>query len=114
MTGTNEVVCIFTSTRRLDNDDQYVNWATKMETLVRVAPGYVRHVSVRDCESRRGVTVSYFDSEASLLQWRNDEEHLRAQDLGREQFYDDYRVEIATVTRAYRWSRYELNDQRSR
>ncbi len=104
MTQSSEVVCIFTSTRRVDNDELYESWATNMDSLVRSTPGYLRHVSVFDQTSRRGVTVSYFESDSAVQRWRENAEHQIAQSLGREQFYDGYRIDIATMTRSYEWT----------
>ncbi len=56
--------------------------------------------STRD-ESGFGITVSYWQDEASLLSWKADAEHLLAQKLGIEQWYKDYKVRIAKVERAY-------------
>lgn len=104
MAASGEVVCIFTSTRTLDHEQQYDTWAQSMDGLVRSTPGYLRHVSVRDDQSQRGVTISYFNSHEAVEQWRQHAEHQRAQQLGREQFYEEYSIDIATVDRSYRWS----------
>ncbi len=99
-----EVLCIFRSTRRIENEENYSLWSAKMDELVRRTRGYLRHVSVHDAETRRAITVSYFDSNEALDIWRHEPEHQRAQELGRHEFYEEYVVEIATLTRSYRWS----------
>lgn len=45
------------------------------------------------------------NDEESIQNWKVLEEHLEAQQLGREEFYEEYTVRIATVNREYSWSR---------
>jgi heme-degrading monooxygenase HmoA len=46
-----------------------------------------------------------FDSEPALRAWRDNPEHLNAQALGRERFYEEYRVTVSTAGRRYTFSR---------
>lgn len=48
-----------------------------------------------------GITVSYWASEEAKVAWRNNWEHLAAQDAGRRVWYGDYQVRIARVERSY-------------
>lgn len=76
-----------------------------MEEAVTAIDGYVSHVGFRDPVTRQGITVSYFDSEDAIRRWREVADHVAAQALGRELFYDDYTVEVARIERAYSWVR---------
>ena len=96
-------VVIFRSTRTPDHSKLYGEWSEKMEHLVASQPGYQSHFSFRDGETGDGVTVSYFDSEESISQWRDLNEHREAQTLGREHFYEGYTVEVAHIERRYDW-----------
>ncbi len=99
------VVCVFRSTLRHRSDEQYEKWSAEMDTLVREVPGYLRHFSFRGSAAREGVTISYFDSMQSLDEWRTAARHRQAQQYGRDSFYDEYEIEVATIVREYRWSR---------
>lgn len=99
------VAVIFTSTRAVNSDAKYQEWSTRMEELVTEQPGYLSHVGFRDSQTRQGVTISYFKDEESIRNWKVLDEHLEAQQLGREEFYEEYTVRIATVNREYSWSR---------
>ena len=44
-----------------------------------------------------GITVSYWVDRAAIANWRQQAEHLAAQALGRQEFYDWYRVRVAEV-----------------
>jgi heme-degrading monooxygenase HmoA len=96
-------IVISRSTRTPDYSDLYSEWSEKMEHLVASQSGYQSHFSFRDGETGDGVTVSYFDSEKSISQWRDLNEHLEAQTLGREHFYEGYTVEVAHIERRYEW-----------
>lgn len=99
------VAVIFTSTRTVNSDAKYQEWSTRMEELVAEQPGYLSHVGFRDSQTRQGITISYFKDEESIRNWKVLKEHLEAQQLGREEFYEEYSVRIAIVNREYSWSR---------
>jgi heme-degrading monooxygenase HmoA len=96
------VAVIFTSVRRLsdtgDSDDGYAATARRMAELAREQPGFLGMESARDDV---GLTVSYWTDESAALEWKAVAEHLVAQYRGRDEWYADYRVRIATVTRDY-------------
>lgn len=101
------VAVIFTSTRASDHDEDYALLATQMDELVRLQPGYLNHVSVRDPVTREGITVAYFTDEESVALWGNVAEHAEAQQLGRSTFYSEYAVQVSRVLRSYRFPRVE-------
>lgn len=96
------IAVIFTSTRTADDDAGYAAMAQRMDELARAQDGFVSVDSVRDEESRRGITVSYWRDESSAVAWKSVAEHLLAQSMGRERWYADYSVTVAEVTRSYR------------
>jgi heme-degrading monooxygenase HmoA len=98
-------VVIFRSTRTLENQDLYRRWANQLGLAVKKSPGYISHFGFRDQDSGEGVTISYFESEEAIRGWKALAEHLEAQNLGREEFYSEYRVEVAQITRAYGWKK---------
>ncbi len=54
-----------------------------------------------------GITVSYWDDEASAVQWRNHPEHAAIRERGRGVWYDSYTVEVASISRNYAWNRHD-------
>ena len=96
---------IFRSTRTVDAHDVYAEWSERMTEAVRTIAGYNGNFSFRDEASRQGVTIAYFENEEAITEWRTFNEHLMAQQLGREQFYEDYSVEVAHIERSYTWRR---------
>jgi heme-degrading monooxygenase HmoA len=89
---------IFTSTRT-EGDHGYAVMGARMQELARQQPGYLGYESAR--EGAFGITVSYWSDDAAAAAWKRVHEHAIAQERGRTTWYADYRVHVATVTRAY-------------
>ena len=87
---------IFTARRTNAFQNQYTLLSERLESLVTAQPGYLGMESVRG-EDRIGITVSYWRDRKSAQAWKEVAEHMAAQQLGRSQFYEWYRVRIATV-----------------
>jgi heme-degrading monooxygenase HmoA len=90
---------IFTSCRT-DEDQGYSHTAERMVALASQMPGFLGVESVRDVNGF-GITVSYWESEAAIRQWKAHAEHQTAQRTGKTVWYTDYIVRIAKVQREY-------------
>jgi heme-degrading monooxygenase HmoA len=91
---------IFTSVRLPAADSpEYAEAARRMVELAGEQPGYL---GIESADSGGfGVTVSYWASPEAARLWKAVGEHLAVQTLGRDRWYADYRVRIATVERDY-------------
>ena len=96
------VAVIFTSTRSQGDDEAYSATAARMVDLAGRQAGFLGIESVRDPQTRRGITVSYWEDDVSARAWKAVAEHLTAQAAGREHWYSEYEVVVAEVTRRYR------------
>lgn len=74
----------------------YRELANRMVELAAAQPGFLGMESVRDV-SGNGITVSYWRSLADIAAWKRHSEHAVAQQLGKSQFYADFRLRIAVV-----------------
>lgn len=81
-------------------DDEYARVAARMRELALTQFGCLEFQSVS--EGKDEIALSYWADEASILAWKNHAEHLIAQQLGRERWYESYSVDIASITRRYR------------
>ena len=88
---------IFTSTRT-DLDENYVEIALKMEILAKQQPGFF---GVESARNEIGITVSYWESLEAIANWKQNLDHLDAQFLGRQKWYENYVVRIAKVEKEY-------------
>lgn len=90
---------IFTS-MRTPGDHGYEAMADRMLELALARPDCLGAESVRGADGL-GITVSYWRDEASIIAWKADAQHLAAQRLGRERWYEHYALRISKVERDY-------------
>lgn len=90
---------IFTN-RLADNHEGYEAMGEAMYELALKQPGCLGAESTRDID-RIGITVSYWQDEASIAAWKSEAMHLVAQKSGIERWYEHYEVRVAKVERAY-------------
>lgn len=90
---------VFTSLRT-EGERGYDAMAQRMVELGSRYDGFIGIESARGADGL-GITVSYWRDEASILAWKRDEEHQKAQHAGRQTWYADYHVRIAKVERSY-------------
>lgn len=90
---------IFTSQRRA-GDDGYTAMAEAMVKLALQQPGCLGAESTRGTDGL-GITVAYFTDEAAIRAWKANADHMVAQQLGKERWYEHYALRVAKVERAY-------------
>ena len=88
---------IFTSLRT-GVDNGYADTAKRMAELADQQPGFL---GVESARNEVGITVSYWESLESIKNWKNQAEHLIAQQSGKDVFYTHYKTRIAKVERDY-------------
>ena len=88
---------IFTSVRT-PGDAGYGHMSARLEELAREQPGFLGLESARE---DLGITVSYWRDDDAAAAWKQVAEHRIGQQRGRDEWYADYQVRIATVTRSY-------------
>ncbi|WP_028110089.1 antibiotic biosynthesis monooxygenase family protein [Ferrimonas futtsuensis] len=88
---------IFTSIRT-EGDHGYGDMAKRMVALAEQQHGFLGMESAREDV---GITVSYWSDIESIKSWKANVEHLQAQRVGREKWYESFKVRIARVEREY-------------
>lgn len=88
---------IFTSLRTA-GDNGYSAMAEAMVNLAATQPGFLGIESARE---GLGITVSYWDSLASIAAWKQNSAHLVAQRRGHDVWYEEFKVRICRVERDY-------------
>ena len=83
---------------RTAGDQGYEEMAEKMAALAATMPGYLGAESAR---KDIGITVSYWHDLESIRNWKYQADHVLARDLGREMWYQTYRLRVARVERDY-------------
>ncbi|QBY04127.1 antibiotic biosynthesis monooxygenase [Thalassotalea sp. HSM 43] len=88
---------IFTSTLQSD-DPEYGRTAERMLELAEQHAGFLGEESARE---QLGITVSYWQDLESIKQWKQQSEHVIAQQMGRKHWYKTYATRICLVERDY-------------
>ena len=91
---------IFSATRTGKGDKDYGAMAARMDELAKTMPGYLGIESIRSTENAT-ITVSYWQDEEAIRNWRIEAEHQVAQEMGKSTWYQHYEIRIAKVERAY-------------
>ena len=92
---------IFTSTRT-EGDNGYGDMAELMETLAKEQDGFI---SIDSAREEVGITVSYWKSLEAIKQWKQQTDHILAQQKGRQDWYSWYNVRICKVEREYEFTK---------
>ena len=88
---------IFTS-ERTAIEEGYAEMAQKMEDLAKQQEGFI---GVESARNDIGITVSYWKDLESIKNWKQNMEHLVAQEKGRSDWYKSYTTRICLVEREY-------------
>lgn len=88
---------IFTS-HKTSGDNGYNEVATKLVTLASQQPGFLGVESVRE---NVGITISYWKDLQSIKKWKQNAEHLEAQENGKRVWYSAFKTRICKVESDY-------------
>lgn len=89
--------CNFTS-KRTEVDENYSDIATKLVELAQIQDGFL---GIESARNEIGITVSYWKSLEAIKNWKQNLDHLDAQQLGVSKWYEKYTVRIALVEKEY-------------
>lgn len=76
-------------------DEEYFSMARKMRKIAFEDYGCIDFISV--CEENTEISISYWKDLENIKKWKEDKEHLKAQELGRTKWYESYMIEISEV-----------------
>jgi heme-degrading monooxygenase HmoA len=88
---------IFTS-HRTEGDNGYGEAAGKLLELALKQPGFIGVESARESV---GITVSYWTDLESIKAWKQNADHIKAQQRGKEVWYKKFKTRIGRVERDY-------------
>lgn len=80
-------------------DEEYSSMAQRMRDLALSEYGCKEFTAVTEGKSE--IAISYWDSESHIRDWKNNSEHLAAQDIGRSKWYSSYSVQVVKIEREY-------------
>ena len=82
--------------------EEYLDIASALKPELSKIEGFIsveRFQSLAD--PNKILSLSFWEDEQSIAQWRNLEQHRNAQKAGRNFVFDDYRLRVANVIRDY-------------
>lgn len=99
-----QVLTIFRSRRRPRAEPEYQALSPEVELKARSMPGFVDFKSFT-AEDGEQVSVVTFATPADQRAWRDELSHQVAQRRGRDEFFDEYSIQVGRCTYVSRWSR---------
>jgi len=82
--------------------DEYFAIAEKLRPALDKIPGFISIERFQSIASPEKIlSLSFWNDEESVAQWRNLEMHRQAQAKGRRSVFSDYRLRVAHVVRDY-------------
>ena len=98
MTGKKTYYAVIFTLKVTVNADGYHDMSSHMETLAKKQKGFISMDSVRN---NIGITVSYWETLEDIKNWKQQSEHLKAQEKGKNDWYSWYHVRICKVEHEY-------------
>ena len=98
------VIVLFRSMLTAEAGSDYAAMAEEMLARARTLPGFIDFKSF-SAEDGEHLSVIRWESQETLRAWTDDLRHVVAQRLGREKWYEYFRVEVADVVRSYGFDR---------
>ncbi len=85
-----------------DKMDHYLDHAAQLRPMLDKMEGFIsveRFRSLNDPDKL--LSLSFFDDEAAIANWRNTQHHRSTQSAGRSGIFTNYRLRVAEVSRDY-------------
>ena len=98
----NMIAIIFEVFPKSSKKDEYLRLAAQMRSLVDQIEGFI---SVERFQSitnpNKLLSISLFENEAAVDEWRNLSAHRKMQSKGRKELFEDYDIKVVQVLRNY-------------
>lgn len=98
------IVVVFRSKLGPQAGADYSEMAVEMLARAKTMPGFLEFKSFKADDGEK-VSLVYWEDEETMRAWRHDVRHREAQRLGRDRWYDAYRIEVAHVERTKQFTR---------
>ncbi|WP_121666562.1 antibiotic biosynthesis monooxygenase family protein [Mesonia aquimarina] len=92
---------IFSSLRT----EEIEGYAEMADLMVQLASKQEGFIGVESARNELGITVSYWKDLESIKKWKQQSDHLIAQNKGRTEWYKHYKTRIAKVERDYEFKK---------
>jgi heme-degrading monooxygenase HmoA len=104
------ILALFAFRLRPEAHAEFEPTVARMVGLVQQVPGFISMDLFRS-EDGRTLAVPRFESEQALDTWRNQPDHMAAQDKGRGFFFEDYWIDVCSTIRSYEFHRADAKSE---
>jgi len=84
-----------------ENTTGYEETAQRMVELAQQQPGFLGFESVRN---EIGISISYWEDLQSIKKWKENGEHILAQKMGKQKWYESYALRICKIEKQYHFN----------
>ncbi|MBD2816218.1 antibiotic biosynthesis monooxygenase [Xenorhabdus sp. Flor] len=85
-----------------NQSERYFDAAATLRPLLDPIPGFISVERFQSLNNKnKYLSLSYWNNEESIKQWRNTYQHREAQTLGRNGIFADYRLSVTAIIRHY-------------
>lgn len=96
------IAVIFEVEPKSDQNQHYFNEAKQLKAYLQKVPGFISIERFQSLTNNsKYLSLSFFENEHAVKQWRNQFMHQKAQAKGKEQIFEHYRLRVASVIRDY-------------
>ena len=96
------IAVIFEVWPKAEHKQDYFNTAAELRPLLEDIDGFISVERFQSLtESGKILSVSFWRDETAVQRWRENVQHREAQQQGRNSFFKDYRLRVASVIRDY-------------
>ena len=82
--------------------EEYLKIAESISSLLQKQKGFISVERFQSAtEQGKGLSLSFWESEAAIEDWRNKLPHRNGQKRGKGELFADYRIRVAEVVRDY-------------
>lgn len=96
------IFVIFEVAIKEDFMDNYLAMASELKDCLASAKGFIRSERFSSIvNERKLLSLSVWENEEAVNEWRNQNEHRKRQQRGRDSVSDSYTITVATALRSY-------------
>ncbi len=98
------MVVIIEFEMRADMESEFEAALTQMQEQVKKYDGFLGEMPCCSIENEKTfVTLFFWRDRESMKAWREDSEHIKTQQLGREKIFAWYKIRVCELEREYGW-----------
>jgi len=97
------IVVVFRARIRPEAEEAYYALAEEMAAIARSLPGFISYKGYFAEDGER-VSIHEWESAEHLRAWREHPDHVKAQERGRREFYEEYTLYVCDQPRESRFA----------